>query len=117
MHKIAQKKYKVNILKIKKKKISDKSSKKCKYRVATVQIWDTEKFTGLELQKKYRISFPHTEPFTEQIWRFTEIIQNFFSTYRIIYRKNMAIYRNTTEFLIDLQNRLQNKLGDFKKKY
>ena len=35
------------------------------YRVATDQIWDTEQFTGIELQKKYRISQPHTEPFTE----------------------------------------------------
>ena len=55
-------------------------------RVATDQIWDTEQFTELKLQKKYRISFPPTEPVTEQIWRFTEIIQNFPSTYSTVYR-------------------------------
>ena len=65
-------------------------------RVATDQIWDTEQFTGLELQKKYRISFQYTKPFTEQIWRFKE--------------KN-------TEFPKDLKYCLQNKFGDLKKKY
>ena len=47
--------------------------------------------------------------------RITEKIQNFFPTYRTIYRTNMEIYRNNTEFPIDLQNRLQNKFWDLKK--
>ena len=57
-------------------------------RVATDQIWDTEQFTGIELQKK---------------------IQNIPPTYRTIYRTNMEIYRKNTEFPNDLQNRLQYK--------
>ena len=92
-----------------------RNQRRARIRVATVQIWDTEQFTGIELQKKYRISRPHTELFTEQLWRFAEIIQNFPSTYRTVYRTIMEIRRNNTELPIDLQNRLQNKFGDFKK--
>ena len=65
------------------------------YRVARDQTWDTEQFTGIELQKKYRISRPQTETFTEQLGRFIEIIQNFPSTYRTVYRKKMSAIHNS----------------------